>query len=273
MKNAFQTRILAIGLALATLAVCVLAAFNLSQENSFDVPTDGVTWVEASGGLRAERVPIESPAHRAGIRTGDILEAVNEHPTKRLASYERQIYASGIWARTSYSILRPIGKLDARMGIPNMDIGVILEPLDRSDHQVSRVIALVYLSIGLYVLFRRWTAPKSTHFFIFCLVSFVLYTCKYVGQFDTLDWAFFWGSTIAAALQPALFLHFAVTFGQERSSLRRSITSSVLYLPGILIATIWVIAVREWAATELLRSRLDQIGVAYQALYYVIAAI
>jgi len=150
---------------------------------------------------------------------------------------------------------------------------LILEPTDHSINQGLRIIALVYLTIGLYVLLRRWTAPKSTHFYIFCLVSFILYTCKYVGQFDTLDWAFFWGSTIAAALQPALFLHFAVTFGQERSSLRRSITSSVLYLPGILIATIWVIAVREWTATELLRSRLDQIGIVYLALYYVIAAV
>ena len=39
MKAAFQTRILAVALALATLAVCLLAGFNLAQENSFDTPT------------------------------------------------------------------------------------------------------------------------------------------------------------------------------------------------------------------------------------------
>src|ERR1700678_4473703 len=100
MKNAAQTRILAIVLALATVAACVLAAFNFEHENGVDVPTDGVWWVEAggglraerviavvpsvsskveaSGGLRAERVPVESPGHRAGIRTGDILLSVND---------------------------------------------------------------------------------------------------------------------------------------------------------------------------------------------------
>ena len=54
MKNAAQTRILAIVLALATVAACVLAAMNFEHENGLDVPTDGVWWVEANGGLRAE---------------------------------------------------------------------------------------------------------------------------------------------------------------------------------------------------------------------------
>ena len=46
MKNAAQTRILAIALAIATLAACVLALINLERENSFEVPTDGVSWVD-----------------------------------------------------------------------------------------------------------------------------------------------------------------------------------------------------------------------------------
>jgi len=278
MKNAFQTRILAIGLALATLAVCVLAAFNLSQENSFDVPTDGVTWVEVKGGLRAERVPVESPAHRAGIRTGDILEAVNEHPTPRLSSFERQIYASGIWTRTNYSILRPVGTWDARTGAPKLDIGVIPEPLDRSTHQVSRLIALVYLSIGLYVLFRRWTAPKSTHFFVFCLVSFVLYAFKYTGQFDTFDWTIYWSNIVATAVQPALFLHFAVSFSDNFANRRRNlagrrILTTLIYLPGLLLIGIQYTAIQFWSATEILKHRLDQTAYAYLALYYVLAAV
>ncbi len=61
MRDAFQTRILAVALAVATLGVCVLAGFNLSQELNTEFPTDGVTWVEAQGGLRADRVPVDSP--------------------------------------------------------------------------------------------------------------------------------------------------------------------------------------------------------------------
>ena len=45
-----------------------------------------------------------------------------------------------------------------------LDIQVLLEPADRSTDQGSRLIALVYLLIGLYVLLRRWTAPEVDAF-------------------------------------------------------------------------------------------------------------
>jgi len=60
------------------LAACVLALINLQQENSFDVPTDGVSWMETVGGLRAQYVPSGSPGYRAGVRTDDILVGVND---------------------------------------------------------------------------------------------------------------------------------------------------------------------------------------------------
>ncbi len=81
---------------------------------------------------------------------------------------------------------------------------------------LTRLIGLVYLGIGIYVLFRRWTAPRATHFYIFCLVSFALNTFHYTGKFDLLDWTIYWGNVVAEALQPALFLHFALVFPEER---------------------------------------------------------
>ena len=61
---------------------------------------------------------------------------------------------------------------------------VIPEPPDRSLQQALRVIGLIYLAIGFYVLFRRWTAPRATHFYLFCLVSFAWYALKYTGKLD-----------------------------------------------------------------------------------------
>jgi len=90
MKNAAQTRILAIALALATVAACVLAGMNFQQENGVDVPIDGMVWVETAGGLRADRVPADSPGHRAGIRTGDVLVSIDDQPTDRLAPLVRE---------------------------------------------------------------------------------------------------------------------------------------------------------------------------------------
>ncbi|WP_260705241.1 ATP-binding protein [Edaphobacter flagellatus] len=274
MKNAAQTRILAVALAVVTLGACVLALLNLTRENGFEVPTDGVTWVEGSGGLVARHVPAASPGERAGIRTGDVLVGINERPVERTAPFVREIFHTGIWGHATYSILRPAHAADLT-NAAKLDIQVILEPTDRSINQGLRFIALVYLCIGIYVLFRRWTAPKSTHFYIFCLVSFVLYSFKYTTEFDTFDWIIYWGNVAAAALQPALFLHFAVNFSDDESQARklgRRILAAALYLPGLFLIGLQLWAIEYWSATEVLRHKLDQLSVGYLAVYYVIAA-
>ena len=274
MKNAAQTRVLAIVLALATVAACVLAAMNFDHENGLDVPTDGVWWVEANGGLKAERVPSSSPGHRAGIRTGDVLVSVNDRLTPRVASLGREMFRSGIWAHATYSILRPVPQSVDLNGATRLDIQVILEPKDRSINQGLRFIALVYLCIGIYVLFRRWTAPKSIHFYVFCLASFVLYGFRSTGELGWADW----GNMVAQALQPALFLHFAVSFSDnyasdQRDRFKRRLICALLYLPGIFLLGLQYTAIHFWSATEVLLHRLDQISLGYLALYYVIAAI
>jgi two-component system NtrC family sensor kinase len=280
MKKAFQTRILAVILAVVTLGVCVLAGFNLSQELNTQFPTDGVVWVEAQGGLRADRVPADSPARRAGIRTGDILESMNGRPTSRLADQVKAMYRTGNWNAASYSIFRPTPGGDAA----HFPVQVYLEPADRSMDQGSRLIALAYLFIGLYVLFRRWTAPQSTHFFVFCLVSFVMYAFRWTGEPGVMDRIVYWGNLIAYMLQPALFLHFALSFSDEGVGgaawetrmplhVRRRLLAAALYAPGAFLAGLQVWALAHWSATGVLSHRLYQIGLGYTALYYVVAAI
>ena len=124
MRNVFQTRILAVALALATLGVCVLAGLNLSQELNTEFPTDGVTWVEAQGGLRADRVPEGSPGGRDGVRAGDILQAVDELPTPRVAPLEREMSRIGVWYPVTYSVLRPVPGAQAANQGAKLDIKV-----------------------------------------------------------------------------------------------------------------------------------------------------
>jgi PAS domain S-box-containing protein len=283
MRNAFQTRILAVALAVATLAACVLAGFNLSQELSVEFPTDGVIWLEVHGGLRADRVAPDSPGSKAGIRAGDILESINGVPTPRLASQVRAIYENGLYEHAAnYSIVRPEASPTGIAGTTPFPVQVYLEAADRSTDQGSRLIALVYLLIGLYVLFRRWTAPKSAHFYVFCLVSFVLYAFRSTGEPGLFDAVIRWGNLLATMLQPALFLHFAVSFsdrpveGVENRiplGVRRRVLAALLYVPGAYLAGLQVWAEWRWSATGVLSHRLDQIGVGYMALYYVVAAI
>jgi PAS domain S-box-containing protein len=263
MGKAFPTRVTAVLLAIATLLVCGLGIANFMQESSYEAPTDGVVWMEAPGGLVADRVPLKSTAHRAGVRTGDLLVAASHRPTMTVAPLQREMQRTGTWGHITYSLVR---------GSAPLDVPVILEPTDRSSNQGLRLIALAYLAIGLYVLLRRWTAPKAMHFYVFCLLSAVLYSFRYTGVLDTLDWICYWGVLGAGALQPAVFLHFAVSFGEMASSLRRRALVVMLYLPGALFFAVQVEAITQWSSTERLKHRLDQLGVGYAALYYVIAA-
>ncbi len=266
MKSEAQTRLLAVLLGIFTLAAISLSIANFVQESDYVLPTDGVRWSEVEGGLRAAMVPKNTPAERAGIRKGDVVVAINEVPTLRVASAQREMARSGAWSHAGYSILRGNSR-------SAFDVGVILEPSDRTDFQMKRLIALVYLALGLYVLFRRWTAPQSTHFFVFCLVSFTLYAFQFTGQLDGLDLTILWGNILALALQPALFLHFALSFADERHSRARKFLYPLLYIPGAVLVTLRVLSLWYWSSTERMQHKLDQVDYSYLAGYYILAAI
>src|SRR5277367_254348 len=263
MEKSYQTRIIVVLLALFTVAAAVFASFNFIQESNYQSPTDGVWWLEARGGLEAQRIAKDGPGERAGLKSGDLLLAANGRNTPRWASLTHEIIRTKVYNTITYTIMR---------GGVRLEVPVILDATDRSFNQGFRLIALVYLGIGLYVLFRRWTAPHSTHFFIFCLVSFVLYSFKYTGKLNTFDQIVYWGNILAEALQPALFLHFALSFAEEHGR-RRPWLVTLVYLPGVFIVGLRVAAFEFWSATEVLLHRLDQLATGYVATYYVLAAI
>ena len=122
---------------------------------------------------------------------------------------------------------------------------VVLAPATRSFNNWLRFIALIYLGIGIYVLMRRWTAPGSTHFYIFCLVSFIFYSFFYTGKLNAFDWTIYWGNVVAWLLQPALFLHFVLTFPERRAYVRRHRwVLAALYAPGLLLLGLHILSVR-----------------------------
>ena len=311
METSLFNRLQATLLGVATLSLFVLAVFNLRQESHFQQPDDGVWWREAAGGLVAEKVlpdmpgqragiqahdlltgvkvlPV-SPGRRAGVQTHDILTGdkvqpesprqregiqapdlpseVNYTPTAQLADLERALYRTGVYGEAYYAITRD--------GIPlDTPVMVYPEPSDRGLAQGLRVIGLIYLIIGFYVLFRRWGAPRATHFYLFCLVSFALYALKYTGKLDPLDQIVFWCNVLAESLQPALFLHFALSFPEERlKKLRRRWLLPMVYAPGAALLGLWLIAITRWQATGLLNHRLNQTATAYDATFYLLAAL
>ena len=264
MNREFQTRFLAGFLVLLTVAAVTLAWINFRKESQFVPPYDGVWWVEHDGKVVADRIDTDGPGARAGVRLGDILLAVDGRSISRIVDLNYQLYRDGTWSKATYTVLRGGAQLEATP---------ILVPAPRVSNDWLRFIALIYLGIGLYVLFRRWTAPGSTHFYIFCLVSFVFYAFKYTGKFNAFDWTIYWGNVVAWLLQPALFLHFALTFPEEHRFIRRRRGMiGAVYAPGLLLLAIHVLAQTHSRASEKLNWQINRVEMAYLVLYFVVAA-
>lgn len=228
------------------------------------MPYDGVWWMEREGSLRAERVDPNGPGENAGVKEGDLLLTVNEQEVKTVAGVNLRLYRTGVWSKTTYGL--------SRQGVP-LEVSVILAPADKSLNTGLRLIALIYLGIGLFVLLRRWTAPKSTHFFIFCLVSFVFYSFKYVGNWSVFDRGIYWSNVVAWLLQPALFLHFVLTFPETKEFVRkRRWLVPAVYLPGLALLLLHIAALTLLEASELLRWNLDRLQMLYQSIFFVLAA-
>jgi two-component system, NtrC family, sensor kinase len=265
MNREFQTRFVAAFLFLLTTATVILGWINFRKETQFVPPYDGVWWLERNGYIIADRVDQNGPGARAGVAAGDRLIAIDGRAVNTMAAVNAQLYHDGVWTRVTYGLLRE--------SIP-IEASPILVPAPRNSNDWLRFIALIYLGIGLYVLFRRWTAPGSTHFYVFCLVSFVFYAFKYTGKFNAFDWTIYWGNVAAWLLQPALFLHFALTFPEEHSFVRKqrwAIPS--VYLPGLALLGFHVLSRLLSRASEMLRWQIDRLEMAYLVLYFIAAAL
>jgi two-component system NtrC family sensor kinase len=264
MNRESQSRFVAVVLFLLTVAAVVFAGFNFEKEKQWSEPDDGVWWVERGGHLVADRVEDTGQGAKAGIKPGDQLISVNSSDVKSTPALEQQLYSTGVWHNASYSLIRN--------GV-TFDCKVLLQPADRSLNSWLRLIALIYLGIGIYVLLRRWTAPGSTHFYIFCLVSFVAYSFKYTGKLNDFDWTIYWSNIVAWLLQPALFLHFVLTFPEKRHFVRqRPWLLSLAYVPAAILLARHVMALRLAQATESLKWNMDRQEFAYGALLFIAAA-
>ena len=302
METSLFNRLQATLLAVATVGLFLLAVLNLLQERQFQQPDDGVWWREVAGGLEAVKVLPDSPGERAGIQEHDLLRtgaagksdpaprdpvAEPDHgrkaavrspgradPAQRCspkpatscrADLEHVLYDTGIYGKASYAITRDGIPLDTRSSFPSPWTAVWRSGL--------RIIGLIYLAIGIYVLFRRWTAPRATHFYLFCLVSFALYALKYTGKLDRLDWTVFWlqcaGGVAAAGALSAFRPQLPRRTAQEHPP---PLALAARLRARRRVLGLWIWAIHTAQATGLLKHRLDQTGTGYDAAFYVLAA-
>lgn len=267
MNDSPRTRLTAVLLAILTLIAVIFGVLNYRQRSRFELPDDGVTWLDTPAGVEAWHIESGSPAATAGIKTGDLLTTIAGVHVFRAPQVTQQLWRAGVWARVPYQL--------KRNGVP-LQADLITAPAARPDliWNCFGIVSLLYLFIGVFIFARRWSAPRAVHFYLFCLVSIIAYAFHYSGKLNSFDWIIYWSNVIALLLQGALLVHFALVFPTRRVRNLKLWLGLVYALPaGLLLLHISVAT----AALDLMpsiqsRFFLDQLELGYSGFYFLAAA-
>ncbi len=180
MNDGLRMRLGAVILAFLTLAAIVFAVLNYQQSKRFVPVYDGIGWANEVQGATVGQVEPDSPAAKAGIKAGDVVESLRGVQVDRPTDVTRILAHAGPWTQIVYGISRQGNPIQVPLVIiPYQD------PYSIADY--LRFTALLYLFIGLFIFMRRWSAPRAIHFYVFCLVSFVFYSFHYTGKLNAFD--------------------------------------------------------------------------------------
>jgi two-component system, NtrC family, sensor kinase len=234
-------------------------AFNLRDRlNQKTVYTDGVSWRDADFGIVAEKVEPGSPASRADIRRGDLLIAISptgsENDLEEISqAQDVQIYLDPVREQIERGDTPTLSYLIERRndaGDTVISYGIAdLEGLQAREPHILRglylaLIGLIYLGLGIYFLLRQGRAPYIRHFFLICLLAFIVHfyspTEEMRTQFDkSIDFA----DWVAVLLLAPMFIHFAAIYpARYHLFTRRRWLAALLYVPALLLicAELWL---------------------------------
>jgi hypothetical protein len=222
-------------------ALLCLAALNVIQRASWSEVEDGVLWRGHDGEVVAAEVAPGTAAARAGIRRGDIVQAIDGKEIETVGDVVAVLHASGEDARLSYTLLRQdqreLVKIDVQP-IPSGPLGLYL---------ALAAVGIFSLLVGASVRLRRPDHQATLHFFWLTVAFFGAMAFSFTGKFDALDWTFYWGDLTARLLLPPLFLHFALVFPDRPDAWVRSDSGRMLvhliYLPALLLGAVAVASV------------------------------
>ena len=201
------------------------------------LPEDGIIPVDrvaqdGSNIVEALYITPGSPASKAGLKEGDILLQIGSTPIETAISVPQALENVGAWNKAEYVFNR--GSVEVKATV------YVGERIPDRAVYYQYAVGLAYLAIGIFVYFRRGNAPMARHFYILCLVSFVLSTFHYTGKLNNFDKVVYWGNIAAGLFAPTIFLHFALSFPKARRWIRGFWRSVLLYLPAALIMAVYL---------------------------------
>src|SRR5271157_533025 len=167
-------------LTILTLAAGVAAVLNFDQQRKFRLHDDGVVWVDRAGGVQALEVPAGSAGAKAGVHRGDWLKSINNVRIEKAIDVAKVLASIGAWTNAKYIVINS----GQEVGINKLVVGEV--PRDRAKVYES-LVGLGYLTIGLFVYFRRGSAQKAMHFYALCLASFIFFCFHSTGQLNAFD--------------------------------------------------------------------------------------
>ena len=237
LKSQFVSALLFV---LTVAAVCC-ATINFRQQSLYRLANDGVVWVDradANGQNRvvALHVPPGGEAENAGIRTGDVLVKIAGSPIQSATDVPKALQRVVIWDKPEYIVRRGSVQFPAHVVVGETVV-------DRAVYY-QYVVGIAYLLIGLFVYYRRVSAPRSVHFYILCLASFVFSCFHFTGKLNAFDQVIYWGNVIAGILVPTIFLHFCLVFPERPKWLAGKISIISVYLPGAILLASYVLVAK-----------------------------
>ena len=256
-----------------TVAALVCAVINFRQQSVYILPTDGVIWVDRTGPdgkpyVVALEVAPGSSGQSAGIHRWEVLHKIGSLRVTKASEIPTILFGKA-WLQLDYEVFQNNILVTKKVRIE--------EPApDRTLYYLTAV-GLGYLGIGLFVYFRRESAPKAQHFFLLCLSSFIFSCFHYTGKLNTFDKVIYWGNVFAGFLAPALFLHFCATFPEPVKRLRGFLRQSFIYLPAALLISVQVLValgMLRFTGSSLVEIRwyLDRIWLPFFSLSYLAGA-
>ncbi|HEX6897047.1 MAG TPA: histidine kinase, partial [Bryobacteraceae bacterium] len=237
LKTQFVSALLFI---LTVAAVCC-ATINFRHQKIDTLPEDGVVWVDrtlANGQdvVQASHLTSGGEAENAGIHTGDILLEISGNPIRKSIDVPRVLQQIGSWSQARYSLRRGNVQLPAQV--------IIGERVPDRAVYYQYAVGAAYLLIGLFVYYRRVSAPRSVHFYVLCLLSFVLSCFHFTGKLNAFDQSIYWGNVAASIFAPTVFLHFCLVFPEPAKWLARRGSIFMVYAPGAVLLGIYVLVAK-----------------------------
>lgn len=229
-----------------TVAAVVAAAINFQQQNHYELPEDGVTWVDRSTPLHPQAVVAfhvapGSAGDKFGIHEGDVLRRIGTLPVEKATDVAQILVGSGAWKKLDYFVERIVTRQGVAVAL-DTKLALVVEARTAGNAVLYQyAVGAAYLFIGLFVFFRRGSAHRAVHFYLLCLASFVLNTFHYTGKLNNFDQVVYYSNVFAGLMLPTLFFHFAVSFPEPSRPFRTRLSRVLLYVPAAVLSVLWVL--------------------------------